>query len=104
MTRPLFFVTVLCLFASSCTWVKHDPGAEDIELVEADAVADCETLGRTTASVRDRVAAVQRNPGRVREELAALARNSALEMGGDTIVAAGPVDDGQRTFRIYRCR
>jgi hypothetical protein len=50
------------------------------------------------------VAAIQRSPGTVREELEGLARNEAARLGGDRIVALGPVNDGARTYAVYDCR
>ncbi len=94
---------LVCVSLGACTWVKPEPDAAGIELRQANAVGDCQRLGQTTTSVRDRVAAIQRSPGRVEEELETLARNSAVDLGGNVIVADGPVRDGQRRFLIYRC-
>lgn len=88
---------------AGCKWVDLKPGAGDVKLVERSATAGCQRLGTTTVSVRDRVAAVQRSPSKVAEELANLARNSAVDMKGDTIAAESPVRDGERTFGVYRC-
>jgi len=93
-----------CLFLAACTWVKIDPGADQVQLLTAEQVRQCEALGQATTSVRDRVAGVQRSPGKVEDELAALARNSAFEMGGNVIVRDSPVRGGQQRFRIYNCR
>jgi len=92
-----------CLLLSACTWVKTDPGAEQVQLKTTEQVRGCEALGQATTSVRDRVAGVQRSPGKVEDELAALARNSALDLGGNTIVRDSPVRGGQQRFRIYNC-
>ena len=32
-----------------------------------------------------------------------LARNSAINLGGDTVVADGEIKDGMQTFKVYRC-
>ena len=45
-----------------------------------------------------------RSPNAAEEHLQALARNTAIEMGGDTIAEAGPVSEGQQTFNVYRCQ
>ena len=99
-----YLILAVILMLCGCTWVKTDPGAEQVNLVSAAEARDCERIGRATASVRDRVAGVQRRAERVGDELADLARNSAVELGGDTIVADGPVTDGEQRFIIYRCR
>ncbi len=100
--KPVLLIP--CLFMAACTWVKTDPGAERVRLMTTEQVSQCEALGQATTSVRDRVAGVQRSPGKVEDELAALARNSAYEMGGNTIVRDSPVRGGQQRFKIYNCR
>ena len=103
LIRLIIIPAVIALGLSACTWVRTEPGAEQVEQRAAGQVRGCERLGHTTTSVRDRVAAVQRRATRVEDELADLARNSAVEMGGNVIVPDGPVRDGQRRFAIYRC-
>jgi hypothetical protein len=46
---------------------------------------------------------VSRNQTRVGEELATLARNSAAQLGGDTVVAITEIVDGSQTFAVYQC-
>ncbi len=92
------------LLVTGCTWVNLERGAEGVRLVEPSHVRNCERLATTTTSVRNRVAGVERSAGKVEAELADLARNSAWDMNGDTIVADGPVKDGEQRFVIYRCR
>jgi hypothetical protein len=99
ITLPL-----LAAALASCSWVTLERGAEGVRLVEPPRAINCERLGTTTTSVRDRVAGIDRSADKVASELADLARNSAWEINGDTIVADGPVQDGQRRFIIYRCR
>lgn len=92
------------LLVTGCTWVKLERGAEGVRLVEPSHVRNCERLATTTTSVRNRVAGVERSASKVEAELADLARNSAWDMNGDTIVTDGPVEDGEQRFVIYRCR
>jgi hypothetical protein len=101
--RTMTLTLLAALAVSACTWVKTEPGAERVQLRSAEHVRNCERIGQTTTSVRDRVAAVQRRPGKVEDELDDLARNSAVELGGDTIVADSPVRDGQRRYIVYHC-
>jgi hypothetical protein len=100
---PLIFAFGSALAMAACTWVQPDPGAEQVRLLRSDQTAQCERLAYTTVSVRDRVAAVQRSPGKVEEELETLARNSAIDINGDAIAPAGPVQDGRRRYAIYHC-
>lgn len=103
-SKLIISLILLAGLVTGCTWVRTDPGAEQVRVAEAGEVRQCERLGQTTVSLRDRVGAVQRRPGRVADELAVLGRNSAVEIGGDTIVPDGPVQDGQRRFNIFRCK
>lgn len=102
--RTTLVTGLAILLMTGCSWVKVEHGANSVRLVEASQVRDCERLGTTTTSVRSRVAGVERSSRKVSEELANLARNSAWEMGGDTIVADGPPDEGRQRFVVYRCR
>lgn len=102
--KAWLMIGAAALVLAGCTWVKLERGAEGVRLVEPSHVRNCERLGSTTTSVRSRVAGVERSPAKVEAELADLARNSAWDMNGDTIVADGPIEDGERRFIIYRCR
>lgn len=103
---PIFRIALLAtvLACTGCTWVKPVPEAESIRIAGPAEVEACTRVGSTRASVRDRVASVQRSPGKVAEEIERLARASALEMGADTLVPAGPVRDGAREFIVYQCK
>jgi len=102
MSIVRIILVLAVLLTASCAWVKQPPGGERIRIAAAE-VGDSTRLDSTRVSVRDRVAGVQRKPGKVAEELGRLARASALEMGGDTLLLDGPVRDGARDFIVYRC-
>jgi len=95
-------VSVLSL-ATACTWVQPEPGAAGIALLEPQEALDCQRRGQTTVSVRDRVAGVQRSPAQVTEELRTLARNSAIDLGGNAIVEEEMIDTSKQRFGIYSC-
>jgi hypothetical protein len=44
-----------------------------------------------------------RHPDAVQENINVTARNSAANMGADTIVPASKIADGKQTFDVYRC-
>jgi hypothetical protein len=46
---------------------------------------------------------IDRSKAKWAGELVDLARNKAATMGGDTIVAEWPVENGSQTFRVYKC-
>jgi len=94
----------LALLGASCTWVEPMEGTEGIALVKYTAAQKCQKLGATTSQVKDSVGFVQRGNKKVTTELVTLAKNSAINMGGDTITALGPEQDGAQKFGIYKCR
>jgi len=104
MRKTLIAGAAAAVLAAGCSWVELERGAEGVRLVEPSMITNCERLGTTTTSVRERVAGVERSPAKVEAELADLARNSAWDLNGDTIVADGPPRDGRQRFTIYRCR
>jgi hypothetical protein len=98
----------LCAFASilmlsGCTWVKTTPEGEKVRVLDATEVATCKELGAATVSLVDKVAGIERDPQKVQKELELLARNSAARMGGDTVVPASDISDGQQRFTVYKC-
>ena len=88
---------------SGCALPNLSPAGAGVRLVSADAVGACENLGKVTASVVDKVAGVPRHPDAVQDDLNVTARNSAANMGADTIVPASKVEDGKQAFNVYRC-
>lgn len=91
------------LLASGCSWVKTTPEGEKVRVLDQDEIATCKELGNTTVSLMDKIAGIDRNPQKVEEELRILARNSAARIGGDTVVPASAVENGQQRFAVYRC-
>jgi len=87
----------------SCTWVKLTPEGEKVRVLSIDEVASCKKLGKTTTSLKDKIVGMARNEAKVQKEMQALARNSAADMGGDTVVPASEVQDGRQTFEVYKC-
>jgi len=96
---------VLCAGLSliACSWVKLTPEGEKVRVLTQSEVHSCKNLGKTRVSVADKVAGLERKPHIVQENLNILARNSAANMGGDSIVPASPEQDGKQVFDVYRC-
>ncbi|HBI15541.1 MAG TPA: hypothetical protein DDY20_08525 [Desulfobulbaceae bacterium] len=93
------------LLVSGCTWVKPTPGGDKVRVALSPAeVAGCIQIGKATVSLLDRVGAFKRDQKRVEDELFILGRNSAAEMGGDTILPVSEIFQGERRFAVYRCR
>ena len=96
-------VIALAIIVSSCTWVELTKQGEKVRVLEAHEVGSCKKLGKTTTSVKDTVIDVERNRDKVKKELESLARNSAADMGGDTVVPVADIENGKQTFDVYRC-
>lgn len=92
------------LLLAACSWVKLNPAGEQVAVAEMAAVADCKRVGKTTVSTLSRVVGLRRYEESMQDELNILARNSAAELGGDTVVAISPIEAGKRIFAVYRCR
>ncbi len=92
------------LAASGCTWVQPSPGASQVTLVMPQHVSHCQSLGTSISQVKAQVGPIHRNESKVQEELLTLAKNSAVEMGGDTLIAEGPPTQGSQRFRIFKCQ
>ena len=106
MSSVRWFIVTAALVAgvsSGCTWVQPHAGAESIRASNAADVRRCEQIGSTTAQTADTLFIFNRRDVKIRSELVALARNEALKMGGNTIVAASPIREGEQVFNVYRC-
>ena len=90
--------------STGCTWVDPKPGASKVTLVKLEHVSQCKPLGSTVSQVKDKVGGIHRNEEKVTEELLTLAKNSAVDLGGDTLVAEGGPIDGTQKFTIYKCQ
>lgn len=89
----------------ACTWVALEDSGKLVRVVSsADAIQGCQNKGEITASVRDKIAFVNRDSAKVNDEVEALARNQAAELSADTIIAVSELDNGSRRFDAYRCK
>lgn len=96
-------VCVLMLAASACALVPLTPGGGKVRVLGPEEASACQRLGEASASVIASAGPFNRLPDRVQQELDDVARNSAADMGGDTVVRVGEVRDGRQTFHVYRC-
>ena len=93
------------VFASGCTWVALADAGKRVRVVNSVAeVEGCESKGEITVSVRDKVAFVARDSAKVNDELEALARNQAAEIGADTVRGVSELDQGSKQFDAFRCK
>ena len=70
----------------------------------ASDLADCERVGGVSAQTRSRIGIFSRSDEKIEEELQALARNDASEMGADYVVPESAASaEGRQRFAAYRC-
>lgn len=98
-----FVASLMVLTVSACTWVDTSPEGEKVRVLMATEVAKCKHVGKTTAKTAHKLAGLNRHKDKVQGELNTLARNSAVNIGGDTIVAVDTPVNGQQVFEVYRC-
>lgn len=104
MWKSAIVSVVILLSVSSCTWVKLTNIGDNVRVVSVSEVQGCKSIGQTKVSVRDTfVGDLKRDEGKVARELMTLGRNSAAEMGGDTVTVASEVNNGERAFNVYKC-
>ncbi len=101
--KKLLITAFVALSLSACSWVKVTTAGQAVRLVQSKQdAASCKELGTTTASVMNKFF-IERDHNKMARELADLARNTAAEMGGDTIAPISDIKEGKRTFGIYKC-
>ena len=101
--RKFISLGLMVLLLSACSWVELTPEGEKVTVAKATHVTNCKFAGTTTVSVKSDMASVDRNTEAVSTELETLARNEAIKLKGDTIVAGTEVKDGEQTFKVYQC-
>jgi hypothetical protein len=101
--RNILSLGLIASLLMACTWVELTPEAEEVRVVEAVDVAKCKMVGLTTVSVKPDVGFVKRSPEKIKTELETLARNEAIKLKGDTLVEATAIQDGEQTFKVYKC-
>jgi hypothetical protein len=95
--------TFVVLLLSGCAVVELSPEGEKTRVLTAEEVTKCTYKGKTTSRTTEKLVGAKRHEKAITEELLMLARNSAINLGGDTIVADGEIKDGMQTFKVYRC-
>ncbi len=98
-------IAMLAILVSTlgCNWVPLTNEGENVRVLRASAVTDCQSVGRVTSKTSDRVIIFARTDWKVREELESLARNEAVGLNGDAIVPIGTETNGRQSFEVYRC-
>lgn len=108
--RKLPVLTAFALTAftlSGCAgsdFIKVRPGSDKVVLADPGQVAHCQPKGKITVSVLAKVGFITRSVKDIDANLLQLARNGAIDAGGDTVVKGARPALGKRTFLIYKCQ
>ena len=98
------FMLAVMLATLSCNWVPLTSEGEKIRVLQANAVADCQKVGKVTSKTSDRIIIFARSDRKICEELESLSRNEAVGLNGDAIVPIGTESGGRQSFEVYRCK
>jgi hypothetical protein len=79
-------------------------GSDRVSLAETSQIGGCQSKGEITVSVFAEASFISRSVEAVEANLLQLARNGAIDSGGDTVVKGKSPEFGKRTFEIYKCR
>lgn len=92
---------LLGLTLTGCAFVSLTEAGSKVAQSSAQDVTNCTLVGDVSSQTKDKVL-VDRNTGKVKEELIVLARNRAANLGATDLVETG-VEGGSATFQAFRC-
>ena len=104
--KKLFLLALTLPLFSGCASDLIDvrPGSGNIQLAQPNQVEGCASEGKIDVSVLAKVGFINRSYDEVEANLLQLARNGAVDAGGDTVVKGPSSEYGRRTYFIYKCR
>lgn len=103
-TLLLPLAAALLLGGCSSTLIGERIGADQVALADATQVSKCKSLGRTTLSVLSSLGPITRSAEAVEDNLLQMARNEAVDKGGDTVVKGASMEYGKRSYEIFKCK
>ena len=96
-------IAILSLLLGGCATIELTSGGNKVRILAPNEISSCRELGRTNTTITDSVLGIDRPIEALERELQIMARNSADNMGGDTIVPLTVIDQGRQTFLVYKC-
>ncbi|MFT7224282.1 MAG: hypothetical protein ACI82Z_001838 [Cellvibrionaceae bacterium] len=93
----------LLVLLASCTWVPENPAQQSIVIASSNLVSGCQKKGDASIKVKYKIGFYKRDSRKVLMELQTLARNEAIKLGADTIVANAAPTEGRQTYQAYKC-
>lgn len=103
--KPISILATLALLSGCASkLIGERIGADLVEAKEASQVVSCKDLGKVNVSVLAEVGFITRRPEDVEANLLQMARNAAVDKGGDTVVKGSSNEYGKRSFAVYKCK
>lgn len=101
--KTVLFAFLLGFTLSGCSWIKEVPESSQVRLMTISDIQACEKLGEIKTSVLDKFGFIERDKEAVVDNLVTLAKNEAVQLGGNVIVPASHLKDGEMRFWLYQC-
>jgi hypothetical protein len=102
--KKLTSILTLGLILGGCNFVKVTDTGSSVAVANASAVGGCTKVSTLTVKTRGNyVGTMKRNPETLAKELTNMARNDAVDAGGDTVVPVSQPIDGKQSFDVYKC-
>lgn len=99
----LFILLAAGVVCTACNVVKPTTRSQAVAYIPANEAQGCQKLGTATVETVSKVL-LSRNPKTVQNELITLAKNEAVILKGDSVVAETEINNGKQEFGVYRCR
>jgi CRISPR/Cas system type I-B associated protein Csh2 (Cas7 group RAMP superfamily) len=97
-------VILVCILAlSACTWVTENADGRNVNVSTPQRTSSCQKAGDINVSVASKIGFINRSSKKVQEELLVLARNEAIKLRADTIVAVNKPLKGTQKYIAYDC-
>lgn len=101
--RGVLFTLFSILSFAGCVWVDPHPKTEFVTVASINSTENCKRIGAVEVNTLSKVAFLERNDDKVSYELVQLARNEAVAIGGNTLVAQAAPVDGRQAFWVFDC-
>lgn len=99
--KSLLLASIVISTVSACSWVDPKPGSELV--IMTGNVGNCKLLAETEVSVKHTILWWDRERSTIEDELRIMARNAALQKGGNAISPSSEIREGRQSFKILSC-
>ena len=94
----------LLLLVSACTWVKPTESGQTVQVMDSVDTESCKPVGKITSVSRAKLAGIKRKEKKLETELETIARNEAVDLGGNVVVPKGDISGDEQEFLVYHCQ